>query len=441
MQTWFSRVTDVTRRCVYPVLFAAGCTLCQVQNAHALRADYTLGVQAEYTDNITLTDTNTEDEVPLSLLGGFLLEHAAVELDVNISGLLDYRNYLQDTYDDEALGFLSAAAEWRPMPGLLHLVAEDYFTQTAVNTAAPETPDNRVDANAFTIGPDLFFRLAPATTLEAQVRRSEYYFEETAADSSRNSIGAGVVRAIRPQLSVSANVAYEEAEFSENSRNDFSKVDYFLRGDLRRGRTELTIDAGISDIDRAVGEDVDGFLGRLVLGRQIRTNARVDLELASQYTDSGVDMLASGSSPFGFHRTSEQVSGDIFLDNRIEARYHSGTSDHNWGLYVTVREEDYEVLPLDRESAGIRLELRRGISESTYANAFMRYRRDDYVDADLVNKDSELGLGIERRLTRQMTARLDYVFNVRDSDNASFDYEENRILFLVYYGSDPRRFR
>lgn len=441
MQIQLSRVTHVTRRCVHPMLLAAGCTLCQVQNAHALRADYTVGVQAEYTDNITLTDTNTEDEVPLSLLGGVLLEHAAAELDVNVRGLVDYRNYLQDTYDNETLGSLSAAAEWRPMPGLLHLVVEDYFTQTAINTAAPETPDNRVNANAFTIGPDLFFRLAPATTLEAQVRRSEYYFEDTVADSSRNSIGAGLVRAIRPQLSVSANVGYEDAEFSENSRNDFSKFDYFARADLERGRTELTVDAGMSDIDRAVADDVDGFLGRLMLGRQIRTNARVDLELSSQYTDSGVDMLTAGSSPFDFDRSGAQVSGDIFRDNRIEARYHSGTAERNWGLYFTVRDEDYEVLPQDRKSAGVRLELRRGIAESTYANAFVRYRKEDYTDVDLVNKDSELGLGVERRLTRQISARLDYIYNTRDSDDADFDYEENRILFLVYYGSDPQLFR
>lgn len=150
-------------------LIAAGCALFPAQNALAIRADYTLGVQAEYTDNITLSETNAQEEYPLSLLGGFLLEHSAAELDADVRGLLDYRNYPEDTYDSETLGSLSATAEWRPMPGALHLVVEDYFTQTALNTAEPETPDNRVNANAFSIGPDLFFRLAPATTLETQL--------------------------------------------------------------------------------------------------------------------------------------------------------------------------------------------------------------------------------------------------------------------------------
>lgn len=422
-------------------LIAAGCALFPAQNALAIRADYTLGVQAEYTDNITLSETNAQEEYPLSLLGGFLLEHSAAELDADVRGLLDYRNYPEDTYDSETLGSLSATAEWRPMPGALHLVVEDYFTQTALNTAEPETPDNRVNANAFSIGPDLFFRLAPATTLETHIRRSEYYFEDTAADSSRNSIAAGLVRTVRPQLSVSANVSYEDAEFSEDSRNDFSKLDYFLRGDLHRGPTLVTLDVGMSDIDRTIGQDVNGFLGHLILGRQIRTNARVDLELSSQYTDSGMDMLTTGSSPFVLDRSGEQISGDIFYDNRAEARYTSGTTDHNWSAYLILRDEDYEVLPQDRRSSAIRLDFRRGISESIYLNGYGQYRREDYSELDQLNKDTELGLGLERRLARRVSARLDYVFSTRNSDVVGGSYDENRMLFLIYYGSDPGQFR
>lgn len=441
MRCLIGRFERITGRRINLALFAAGCAFFPVHNAQAIRADYTLGIQAEYTDNITLTETNAQEEYPLSLLGGFLLEHSAAELDADVRGLLDYRNYLEDTYDNETLGSLSATAEWRPMPGSLHLIIEDYFTQTSIDTTAPETPDNRVNANAFSVGPDIFFNLAPATTLETHVRRSEYYFEDTASDSSRNSIGAGLVRDVRPQLSLSANIAYENAEFSEDSRSDFDKTDYFLRADIDRGRTEVTVDAGISDIDRAVAEDVDGFLGRLIVGRQIRTNARVDLEISSQYTDAGVDMLVAGTSPFDFDRTSEQVSGDIFLDNRIEARYRYGTSERNWGLYLIVRDEDYEVLPQDRQTAGLRFDIRRGISDSMYVNGYAQYRTEDYVDLNQVNKDSELGLGLERRLARRLTARLDYVFNARDSDAVGLDYDENRILFLVYYGGDPQLFR
>jgi uncharacterized protein (PEP-CTERM system associated) len=251
----------------------------------------------------------------------------------------------------------------------------------------------------------------------------------------------GLVRAIRPQLSLSANIAYEDAEFSEESDSDFDKTDYFLRADVERGRTLLTVDAGVSDINRSVEDDVDGFLGRMLLGRQIRTNARVDLEISSQYTDSGVDMLTAGSAPFVFDRTAEQVSGDIFLDNRIEARYTSGTSERSWGVYLILRDEDYEVLPQDRKSYGGRVDFRRGISESTYLNGYAQYRKEDYSELDQTNKDSELGLGLERRLTRLITARVDYILTSRNSDVAGLDYDENRILLLVYYGSDPNLFR
>ncbi|MBI5462560.1 MAG: outer membrane beta-barrel protein [Gammaproteobacteria bacterium] len=424
------------RVCVFGLL------LLLTHNAYAVRADYMLGVQTEYTDNITLAETNTQDETTLSLLGGFLVDHSAAELDVNARGLLDYRNYLEDTYDDEPLGSLNARAEWRPLPGTLHWVAENYFTQTTINSAAPETPDNRVNANAFSTGPDVIFRLAPATTLETHLRRSEYYFEDSnTADSSRNAITVGWVRAIRPQFSLSANAAYEGAQYSDQSQNDFTKSDYFIRADTQRGRSDLVADVGVSNIDRNVGDDVSGFLGRLSLGRQIRTNARLDLEMSGQYTDSGMDLLTAGAAPFVLDRTGEQISGDIFFDRRIEARYHAGTSESNWDAYLIARDENYELLPQDRKSTGVRLQVHRGISGSLYLNGYGQYRREDYLQLDQLNKDIEFGLGLERRLARRISARLDYIFNTRNSNVAGMDYDENGIVFLIYYGSDPQLFR
>lgn len=411
-------------------------------NAYAVKADYMLGAQAEYTDNITLVETNTQDETTLSLLGGFLVDHSAAALDVNARGLLDYRNYLENTYDDQPLGSLNAQMEWRPRPGALHWIAQDYFTQTALNSAAPQTPDNLVNANAFSTGPDIIFRLAPATTLATHLRRSEYYFENSStSDNSRNAISAGWIRAIRPQFSLSANVAYEDAQYSEQSQNDFTRLDYFMRADTRRGRSNMVADLGMSNIDRNTGDDVSGFLGRLSLGRQIRTNTRLDLDMSGQYTDSGMDLLTAGAAPFAFNRTGGQISGDVFFDQRMEARYHSGTPGSNWDVYLIARDENYEILPQDRKTTGLRLQVHRGVSGSLYLNGYGQYRREEYPELDQTNKDTEFGLGLEQRLARRISARLDYMINARDSNTTGMDYDKNRIIFLIYYGSNPQQFR
>lgn len=429
------------RICIFKGVCLFGFFMSVSHSAYAVRADYTLGVQAEYTDNIALTEANTKNETTLSLLGGFLANHAAADLDANVRGLLEYANYLENTYDNEVLGSLSAVAEWRQLPGALHWAVEDYFTQTALNAQAAETPDNRVNANAFSAGPDIIMRLAPATTLETHLRRSEYYFEDIASDSGRNSILASWVRAVRPQLSLSANVGYEETKYSERGLSDYDRLDYFVSADTQHGRSEFLVDVGASSIDKNIGDDVSGFLGRLSLGRQIRTNARLDVDVSTQYTDSGTDLLAAGSAPFEMDRSGEQISGDVFFDRRIEARYTSGSSEMNWSGYLIARDEDYELLPQDRESKRIRLDFHRAIAESLYLNGYVQYGKETYKDLSQDNKDTELGLGLERRLARKITARLDYSFLNRNSNVAGADYDENRVLFLMYYGSDPQQFR
>lgn len=409
--------------------------------AHALRADYGVGVGAEYSDNISLVQTNEESDLGLSFLAGFLLEHSTSTLDADIRGGIEYIDYTNDVFSDETLGSFRADVYWRPIPGVMHWRFEDYFTQTVRTSITPETPDNRINANAFSTGPDFFIRLDPASTLEFQLRRAGYYFEDSESDSDRNLASLGWVRALRPELDVSANIVYQDASFTETDDIDFERLDYFLRAESGHGRSRLLIDLGATRIDREVEDDIDGFLGRLLLTRQVGVYTTLNLELSNQYTDSGIDLLSAGASPFGLDRSNEQVSGDIFNDRRFMANYRTGTSDRNWGVYVQLRDEDYETLDLDRESREVRLDTHLGLSASLYFNGYIMLRREDYTDLSRKNDDAELGLGLERRMTRNITARLDYIYSTRDSSDSLFDYDENRILFLVYYGNNPAAFR
>lgn len=445
MQTRHMDMMTPQLRCItlrMLVLNMMGLLVCAPSTVHALRADYGLGVGAEYSDNIALVETDEQDDVGLSLFAGFSLEHSAAELDADVRGGIEYTDYTNDVFSDETLGSLRADVEWRPIPGVLHWTVEDYFTQTLRDSIAPETPANRINANAFSTGPDFFLRLGPATTFETHLRRAEYYFEDTDADSSRNMLSLAWVRALRPQLDVSANLAYEEANFTQTDSLDFDRFDYFLRGVSRRGRSELAADIGATRVDRESGDDIDGFLGRLLLRRQVGVNTQLDLEASSQYTDSGVDLLTAGAAPFTLDRSNEQISGDVFNDRRIEARYRTGTADRNWSAYIQLRDEDYDTLLRDRETRAVRLDFHRNISASLFLNGYALLRREEYTDVPLrTDNDAEYSLGLERRMSRTITARLDYAYNTRDSSIAGFDYDENRIVFLIYYGSNPSTFR
>lgn len=410
-------------------------------NAYALRADYGLGVGVEYSDNIALMPTNEQDDTGLSFMAGFSLEHSTSALDADIRGGVDYTDYTSDVFSDETLGSFRANMTWRPLPGMLHWRLEDYYTQTLQSSVLPETPDNRIDANAFSTGPDIFIRVDPATTLESQLRRVEYYFEDADSDSTRNMASVAWVRALRSNFDVSANVAYQDTEYTERDDIDFTRFDYFLRGAYRPGRSELLIDLGASKIDRDNFDDLDGFLGRVLLTRQVGVYTTLNLEISSQYTDSGVDLLTAGALPYALDLSNEQISGDLFYDNRIDARYYRGTADSNWGIHLQLRNEDYETLDLDRETAGLQFDMHRNLSASLYLNGYVLMRHEKFTELSRTNNDAEFSLGLERRMSRDITARLDYAYNTRDGSDVMSDYDENRITFLIYYGSNPATFR
>lgn len=410
-------------------------------SAFAIQGDYTVGIEAEYSDNIGLSETNAESDTALSIFGGFLVEHESANLDADVRSLLEFKNYTNNTFSNETLGSLRANLNWKPYPGRFHWRLEDYFTQTRRIASAPFTPNNRADTNAFSTGPDLFVRIDNASRLQFQGRYSDYYFEDSIADSQRAMGSVAWIRAIRPELDLSANLVYEDADFTEAATPDFKRTDAFLRGSGRHGRSRLTVDVGGSSLERDNADDVDGFLARLTYLRQISSSVRLEIDAATQYTDSGVDLLTLGTSDLEIDRDNEQISGDVFYDQRIEARYTSGTSDRNWSLYGILREEDYEVLPQDRETQGLRLDIHRDLLSAWALNAHAGYTREKFTDINRTNRDSSLGLGVEYRLARRVTTRLDYYFNTRDSNLVGGDYDENRLVFLLYYGGNPTSFR
>ena len=409
--------------------------------SHALRGDYTVGIETEYSDNIGLVETNEQNDTGLSVFAGFMLEEQTANYDAEIRTIFERVTYLDDSFDDENLGSLRGNVEWRPLPGQLHWQAEDYFTQVRRDATDPSTPNNRVNTNSFSTGPDFFVRVDAATHLQFQARYSDYYFEDSTADSERMMGSAAWIRAIRPSFDLSGNLVYEDADFTESSVSNFKRTDLFVRADAQQGRSNFIIDIGGTKIDRDSLQDVDGFLGRVTYLRQIGTTTQFELEASTQYTDSGIDLLTAGGSAFDFDRENEQISGDVFYNQSIEARYSSGPSERNWSVRGLLRDEDYETLALDRETQGLRADMHRNLSGPWYMNAYAAYLREDFTDTLEENKDKELGIGIERQLGRRFNARLDYIFGTRDSNLVGGDYDENRVVFLLYYGGDPQGFR
>lgn len=413
------------------------------RSATAAQAEYSLGVETTYTDNSLLTDTDIDDDLQKSLLLGFLIQEDGSRVSADITSLVDYKTYRDNTYSDETWYYLNGRIDVTLRPSSLFWVFEDYYSQVERNSLIPGTPDNLINTNVFSTGPDIYFRIDSLNRLHLENRYTDYRFDDTPTDSQRKSILLSWEYTASQNINLSTNVEYHDASFKELDESDFSRTDFYFRVDGQQSRTSYQFDIGTTLIDRVTEEDVDGFLMNLILRNQFRQDSHFQLDASAQYTDTAQDLLSSNvqTTTSQVNLVGEQVSGDVFYDRRVEMIYYLGSSINSYQLQLVYRDEDYEVLLQDRLTRGVRIDHTYNYSRVATFNSFIQYQTYDNLNVDQLDKLTLAGLAMNYRLSRNFTMRLEYNYNAQESTVSTFDYKENRMLVSLFYGRNPRSYR
>jgi hypothetical protein len=413
------------------------------RSAIAARAEYSLGVEATYSDNSLLSDTDINDDLLQSLLFGFQLQEDGARVSADITSMVDYRKYRDNTFNDENWYYLNGRVDVTLRPSSLFWVVEDYYSQVERDTLSPGTPDNLVNTNVFSTGPDIYFRINPLNRLHLENRYTDYRFDDTPTDSQRKSLLLSWEYTVSSGINLSTNAEYHDAQFKELEDSDFRRTDIYFRLDGQQSRTSYQFDLGRSNIDRAVEENVNGYLTHLIVRNQFRLDSYFQFDASAQYTDTAQDLLSANSQTLNpqLNLVGEQISGDVFYDRRVEMIYHLGSSINSYQLQLVYRDEDYEILLQDRRTRGARINHTHNYSSRIIFNSFIQYQTYDNLDVDQLDKLTLAGLAMDYRLSRNYTMRFEYNYNAQKSTVVTSDYKENRILFSVYYGRNPRSYR
>lgn len=411
--------------------------------AIAAQAEYSIGVEATYSDNSLLSNTDINDDLQQSLLFGFLLQEDGARVSADITSMVDYRQYRDNTFNDENWYYLNGRVDVTIRPSSLFWVFEDYYSQVERDTLSPDTPDNLVNTNVFSTGPDIYFRINSLNRLHLENRYTDYRFDDTPTDSQRKSLLLSWEYTVSSGINLSTNAEYHDARFDELENSDFRRTDIYFRIDGLQSRTSYQFDIGKSTIDRAAEENVNGYLTHLILRNQFRLDSYFQFDASAQYTDTAQDLLSSSSQTPNpqLNLVGEQISGDVFYDRRVEMIYHLGSSVNSYQLQLVYRDEDYEILLQDRRTRGARINHTYNYSSRLILNSFIQYQTYDNLDVNQLDKLTLGGLAMDYRLSRNYTMRFEYNYNAQESTVITSDYKENRILVSVFYGRNPRSYR
>jgi hypothetical protein len=400
-------------------------------NAQAM-LDADLGV--EHSDNVTRVSTDEQTETIGIAHVALGYEVMRPRIEARIGADLEYRRYLDDTYDNEVLGGASGMLNWSIVPERFLWVVEDNYGQIAGDRTLPDTPDNREDFNYFSTGPDLSLPLGARTLAELSARWSDVYYE-TSEQGSESILGRlGLVRLLSEESRVSLNASAEEIEYDDAGFADYRITEGYGRFESTGSRTTLSIDAGYTQAER--GEDTSsGPLVRLDLSRVITSRTTFTVQAGTEFADTAQAFrLSQDAVGVGPQEQDAVAATDVFRLTYVYLGLRTERERTTFDVTIYGHKEEHEIdETLDRERIGVGFGGTRRLSARLDLSVRATYGKEDFDVADFAFNEWTAGAALGWRLTNTISLRLSVDHYDGDGDGTDRDYGENRAYLGVRY--------
>ena len=395
---------------------------------------------AGYTDNLQ-RQPEGEDEVPASLgLTGTWIETTR-HLAVDVEGRVDGIKYFNDTVDDEVVGQLDGSLTWWAVPERFAWVVENVYGQVATDPFQPISPGNRENTNFFSTGPDWYIPFGERMRAYLGGRYGMARYELTDADSDRLVGIAGIDRAVSSKSRLGVQVSSESVDFDSTLQSDFDRQEVYARYEFSRDQqtdglpSGLTVNAGYTWLDGDAGDDSAPLI-EVLYSKALSSSVRVGLELASRFSDAGLEFAAGGLPGSG----PGTDPGVIPQAGVYEERSGLATIDFQrqrttLGFAVRLADEMYETDTLDRRRYDLRLTAERRMTRRLTGSAGVLWSRNQYESGglDREDTDTEYRLELRRELGKRSSIAVIGLYASRSSDDPLVEFDETRGYLVFDY--------
>lgn len=410
--------------------------------AHAARLDYQLEGELLHSDNITQSETGEIDETVVIPRVRFDLTHEGPDLMVRARGLVEYRNYLDDSFSNEARGNFAGQLNWSLIPDRFALLLEDYLTEEPIDFRDSNNPGNVQQVNVLVAGATLKARLADSTHAQLDLRAADSRAEETDGfDGNRYSAAASVEREFTPNTRASLNLVGTEVDFDEAPNvTDYTRQDGFVRYHHQLKDINILVDLGRSRIK----PDDGGNRSSTTLARTIvswQAAARSDLRLRSrhEFSDAVQDLIVRHGdlSEALIPELAEPgllVSSGIYRQRYYDLQFRHRGDRFTWRVRPSYQRVRYLGDSLgDRNARGATLQVDYRAHPRLTFSAQASGRNREYLLQPREDRDRTYSLGAEYRSSRHLSWRAEAVHAKRDSTALGSSFSENHLRFTVIW--------
>jgi hypothetical protein len=406
-----------------------------MSQAHAATT-LTLDVGVEHTDNVGRVEVDPESETIGTAGLGLAIDTKRPRLSAEVGADLEYRRYLDDTFDPEVVGGVDATLGFAIVPDRFVWMLEDNYGQISNNRLVADSPDNRQDFNYLSTGPDITLPVGARNSIFVSGRWSDSYYEEAGQDSTGVDASAAFIHKLSEMTNLSLNGSWSQIEYDNEAFEDNEIREGFLRFDGTGVKTSLAVDVGYTEATRGDRDPSDGWLFRLDATRQLSARTSLEVSAGSEFQDAGqafrLDQQALGIQP---GNGDVLPVADVFRNNYLYLGLTAALDRTTVNVTIHGNQERYEEQDtFDRDIVGASFSIERAVTPRLTLGVEGDYSKEEFVVGPDVGFDEWFaGLTMDWQLTSAWSLRATGHYFEGSGDGIARNYDETRGFIGVRY--------
>ncbi|HEU4669284.1 MAG TPA: outer membrane beta-barrel protein [Dyella sp.] len=432
-----------------PTQLAAGIALALAPLAgHAVEFNYTLYGGLEHSDNIQLVSTNPTSQTSVIPGLNFSLQQQGAEVQANVIGDLQYRDYLGSRFTSQTQTSLAGTVNWSVLPQRLDLTVDDYASVQPVDYLASNAPSNQQQTNVLSLGPTLHFHVGSGLDGQAELRYLNSYAQKTKGfDSQRGLAALRLVHRINPTDQLSFNAEQRRVVFTNHDQAgaDYNGTELYGRYNSKLARFDVDAALGWSRITfNQLGQRSETSpLARLSLTWHATDRSAFGVAGSRQYSDAAEGMMrpvAAGGSVLtgGINGDSNTgsitVTSEVYLERRAEVNYSYRTARLLFTLAPRYARLTYSETPAFNQTAhelGVGVDF--NVTPTVILSGYFEKERRAYQTQSRTDRSTDYIVSLTRQVNTHWSWRANFSRRWRTSNAPGAGFNENRIYVGVSY--------
>ena len=366
---------------------------------------WSLTTGVAYSDNINRSPDAQSEEVATADLT-ILAHEERPRLYLDVTGDIQYREYLQHTYGSTPVGAAAGVLRYTFLPGVFSWMASDNYGQVAGDAFSVQTPANRESVNVVQTGPDITIPLNARNQLILQGRGTEVTVQGDASNSYRQLLGAATLRHRLSRIfSVGLSYSHSSVDYKQISQYpNYSVQEYFADLSVAGPRTTISLDAGYSQL-KELGLSNGGSLVRLSLTRKVGSRSTIQVQAGREFSDSAGILQGEQS----FSGVTLQNAGTTGINDPVRSKFALAS----WStagvrtttrVSLTWRKEQHEISTLyDLTLKSVDLEVGYRLTPRILIAGSAVYTANDFRNALVNSKELDVTGSVTVRLQQRLS--------------------------------------